>query len=204
MTTKIRQTQQERRRVTQQKLLTATITCLVEEGYNAVTTTKVCQRSGMSQGAIFKYYPTKHALLTAAIERLYEQLIETYEVLVRGIPTTGDRIPICLQALWTLFELPELLAVFDLHTAARTDPELQKALAPFERRHREQIRLVAAKIFPEAAHNPKLQDPLSPLKGRRQRPAEIHVVLQVSQWAQCPNAISSGHLQLFPTTRTNR
>ena len=157
MTTKVRQTQQERRRDTKRKLLTATIECLIEEGYHAVTTTKVCQRSGMSQGAIFKHYPTKHALLTAAIERLYEQLIDTYEVLVKGIPTTGDRIPICLQALWTLFELPQLLAVFDLHTAARTDPALQKALAPFERRHREQIRLVAARIFPEASQNPKLQ-----------------------------------------------
>ena len=156
MATKSR-TQQERRQDTKRKLLRATIDCLIEEGYNAVTTTKVCQRSGMSQGAIFKHYPTKHALLTAAIERLYEQLIDTYQLLVKGIPTTGDRIPICLQALWTLFELPELLAVFDLHTAARTDLVLQKALEPFESRHREHIRQVAANIFPEAADNPKLQ-----------------------------------------------
>ena len=150
-----RKTQEERSLQTQNRLLDATISCLITDGYSAITTTKVCRLSGMSQGAIFKHYPTKNDLVTAAIAKLYDHLIDVFEYAIEGLPPEGDRIGVCLTALWALFDMPALLAVYDLHIAARTDPQFREALEPFERRHRQKIRDAAARIFPEFTENPR-------------------------------------------------
>tara|TARA_Y100001934_G_scaffold88203_1_gene109442 strand:+ start:559 stop:1170 length:612 start_codon:yes stop_codon:yes gene_type:complete len=155
MRTLDRKTQEERSAETQGKLLDATISCLITNGYNSITTTKVSRIAKMSQGSIFKHYATKQDLVAAAIAKLYDQLIETYEFAIEFPPPESDKIKLCLTALWALFESPALLAVYDLHTAARTDSELKSALEPFERRHRAKIRQTAARIFPELSENPR-------------------------------------------------
>ena len=66
-----RRTQQERRDSTRTRLLEATVECLVELGYARTTTLAVAQRAEVSQGALFKHFPTKAALLGAAVERLF-------------------------------------------------------------------------------------------------------------------------------------
>ena len=82
----------------------------------------------MSQGAIFKHFPTKNAKITSAIEKLYDQLIQNFEMRISEFPADGERIEICLTALWDLFSSPDLLAVYDLHIAARTDTVFQQEL----------------------------------------------------------------------------
>ena len=149
-----RRTQQERREETQRRLVDATIECLIELGYKRLTTTEVCRASGMSQGAIFKHYPTKFDLISAAIVRLYEQLVDDYRQAVKDLPDGPDKITRCLDALWDLYETPRLLAVFDLHTAARTDDELRAVMHSVEKPHWGNIQRLAADIFPEMAENP--------------------------------------------------
>lgn len=181
-----RLTQEERRHRTQSKLLDATISCLISDGYSEITTTKVSKISGMSQGAIFKHYPTKNALITASIAKLYDQLINTFETIVHSLPPKKDRIESTLSALWQFFDTPELLAVFDLHIAARTDTEFKKALEPFERTHRLKIKAASERIFPELAANPQFH-------------AAIEIILMAVQGA------SIGNLALLdPTVQKQR
>tara|TARA_B100001964_G_C14129203_1_gene552054 strand:+ start:259 stop:867 length:609 start_codon:yes stop_codon:yes gene_type:complete len=149
-----RRTQQERREETKRRLLDATINSIIELGYTRLTTTEVCRASGLSQGAIFKHFPTKFDLVAAAVVRLYEQLIEDYRIAVSDLPPGPEKIPKCLEALVELYETPRLLAVFDLHTAARTDPELHAVMQVVERPHRDNIHQLACEIFPELAQNP--------------------------------------------------
>ena len=150
-----RRTQEERSYQTRHKLLDGVISCLIADGYNSITTPEVCRRSGMSQGAIFKHFPTKNDLVTAAIGKLYDQLIEVFETTIEHLPPEGDRIQVYLTALWKLFDTPALLAIYDLRTAARTDPALGEALAPLEAQHQQKIRDIAAGLFPDAALDPR-------------------------------------------------
>jgi len=149
-----RPTQQERSALTQHKILQATIDCLVEYGYGGLTTNLVCRRAGCSQGAIFKHFPTKAALVSSAVNELYTELVEQYRGMFRSIPDDENRLRESLDKLWELFQQPRLLVVYDLHTAARTDPELKKFMGPKEQAHRSSIRDLAMELYPEAAGSP--------------------------------------------------
>ena len=147
-----RPTQQARSAKTQQKLIDAAIETLVELGIANLTTTEVCRRAGTSQGALFKHFPSKSALVCSAMESLYASLVEDYRLAVQVMPEGIDRVEFCVDSLWALFQTPKLLAVYDLHIAARTDPMLRDVVAPMEKAHRAQIRELAARLFPEVKH----------------------------------------------------
>ncbi|HET9450558.1 MAG TPA: TetR/AcrR family transcriptional regulator [Aggregicoccus sp.] len=146
-----RRTQVERREGTREKLLEATVGCLVEVGYARTTTILVAQRAGTSQGALFKHFPSKAALLGAAVERLFPRLIAEYRTVLKRLPTGGDRAQGAVELLWELYQRPELQAAVELFVAARTDPELADTLAQVNPPHRARLREAARELFPEAA-----------------------------------------------------
>jgi len=149
-----RRTQQARSAETQEKLIRATNDCLIELGYGRVTTSAVCKRAGVSQGALFKHFPTKADLVAHAVAVLYDQLIEDYIRALSRIDPGADPVLSKLKALWDLFQTPRLLAVYDLHTAARTDPDLKAIMAPKEAVHRTKLRDLGRSLFPEVAKSP--------------------------------------------------
>ena len=69
----MRRTQEERSAATQDKLLSATIECVVRLGYARTSTTEICRAAGVSRGAQVHHYPTKARLVAAAVERLFER-----------------------------------------------------------------------------------------------------------------------------------
>lgn len=147
----VRRTQAQRREATRQKLLDAAVAQLVEEGYARTTTIAVAQRAGTSQGALFKHFPSKAALLGAAVEQLFPRLIGEYQALVRRAPSDGDRVEAAVAQLWALYQRPELQAALELFVAARTDPELADVLAVVNPPHRASLQRAAHALFPEAA-----------------------------------------------------
>lgn len=50
-------------------LLDAAAQCFADRGYNATRTADICSAAGMSSGNLFHYFPTKHAVLLALVER---------------------------------------------------------------------------------------------------------------------------------------
>jgi AcrR family transcriptional regulator len=60
--------QQARSRETRRHLVEACIGVLVERGLARTSTTEVCRRAGVSQGALFKHFPTQQALFATTIE----------------------------------------------------------------------------------------------------------------------------------------
>ncbi len=60
---------QARSRVTVDAIFEATIQVLLITGYDKLTTTLVAERAGVSVGSLYQYYPNKHALMAAVIER---------------------------------------------------------------------------------------------------------------------------------------
>jgi AcrR family transcriptional regulator len=152
-----RRTQQQRREETRRRLLDATIQVLVEQGYARLTTVEVAQRAGVSQGAVFTHFDTKADLLAAAVEHLFPRLIQDYLAGFGGLSSVQDRISAAVEMLWSIFQRPELNAAIELYVAARTDRELQAALASMEGPHRDNLVRVARELFPEAASHPDFE-----------------------------------------------
>jgi len=149
-----RRTQAERRATTRQGLLDATIASLIEAGWAGTTTTEVCRRAGVSQGALFKHFASKAELVAAATERLFETLVDEFERERPGHRAAADRPAAAVRRLWSVFQQPRIHAAFELYTAARTDADLARALAPVAARHAANVRAHARSLFPEAAARP--------------------------------------------------
>ena len=131
----MRQPQQERSRATQQRLLDATVECLVERGWSGATTTVIAERAGVSRGAQLHHYPTRAALVLAAITHLADRRAAELRVEAGNLTADrGERLDRVVDMLAALFTGPSFVAALELWVAARTDPELRSALVPLEDR----------------------------------------------------------------------
>jgi AcrR family transcriptional regulator len=141
--------QEERSRVMRQRLLEATVDCLVERGFAGTSTTLVSDRAGVSRGAQLHHFPTKNDLVLAAVEHLSEQRAVELEQASRRLPTGRQRTRAVLEMLGDHFSGHVFTAALELWVAARTDEQLHAAVAPFEQRlgrdtHRMTVELLGA------------------------------------------------------------
>ncbi|MFB7657889.1 MULTISPECIES: TetR/AcrR family transcriptional regulator [unclassified Streptomyces] len=102
----------------------ATVQVLLTEGPNRLTTTRVTERAGVSVGTLYQYFPNKHALLFAIVERHFDELAGGYEDLadtVARLEADGPGRPIA--------DLAASLA--DAYVSAKlTRPDKTRALYP--------------------------------------------------------------------------
>ncbi len=66
---------------TRQKLMHGAAQLIVEVGFEAMTTAAVARRAGVSEGAIYRHFPSKEALAEAVfadIWRIYNELVEKH------------------------------------------------------------------------------------------------------------------------------
>lgn len=147
MVATVRRTQAERREATRAELLTAALDCLVDSGVSGFTTTEVCRRAGLSQGALFKHFASKSALLAATTEHLFDQLRADFQAAFTAMPVKRRSARSGLDLLWAQMFDPRLGAAFELYTIARTDSELRDALGPVVREHLAGIHLLAATLL---------------------------------------------------------
>jgi AcrR family transcriptional regulator len=127
----LRTRQQERSRATQQRLLAATIDCLVKYGWSGTTTTVVAERAGVSRGAQLHHYPTRAALVVAAVAHLSElraDELRAEAVALRSQHAAG-RVDRMVELFAASFMGPLFTAALELWVAARTDPEPAGAIA---------------------------------------------------------------------------
>ena len=146
-----RRSQAERSAATREALLDATIACLVEDGYEGTTTSRVAERAGVSRGAHLHHFQTRGALVAAAMERLAQRRGEALEEAVGRLPGGRERLIAGLDLLWAGYASPLYQAALDLWTHARTDPDLRERLVPVERRLDRETLVLARSLFAELA-----------------------------------------------------
>ncbi len=144
-------TQEERSAETRTRLLDATIDCLYRLGYAGTSTVEVSKRAGVSRGAQLHHFPTKAALVTAAVEHVFERRREEFASALAALPDTADRSAAAIDRLWTQLSGPTFYAWLELSVAARTDPELSRAVCDVDRHFGEAIRETFRELFPELA-----------------------------------------------------
>jgi len=70
---------QDRSRETVEVILTATARVLVDVGYDRASTNKVAEVAGVSVGSLYRYFPSKEALVAALCERHVTQMFAVCE-----------------------------------------------------------------------------------------------------------------------------
>lgn len=151
VTAPTRRTQAERSAATQARLLDAALDCLVEVGYAGISTTMVAERAGVSRGAQLHHFPTRAALVAAAVEHLYARLTAEYQAGFAALAPRADRVRAAIRLLWSMYTARHFPAVLELFNAARTDAELRAHLAPIAAAHVANVFRLAHQYFPEAA-----------------------------------------------------
>jgi len=153
----VSQPQQARSHLTRARIVEAAARSLTKLGYAGASTAVVAQAAGVSQGALFKHFPTKAQLLGASVAAILQEMVTRFRAdalrrLHRAAPKTlEERIGPAVAALWAIFRAPEMPAVFDVYVAARTDKALEAELAPLLEAHRGRILAEARALFPEQA-----------------------------------------------------
>src|SRR6478609_7641688 len=97
--TPARVSQEERSRAMRQRLLDATVECLVERGFAGTSTTLVSERAGVSRGAQLHHFPTKNDLVLAAVEHLSEQRAAELQRASDRLPRGAQRTRAILEML---------------------------------------------------------------------------------------------------------
>lgn len=67
---------QARSRATVERIVAAGREVLLRDGYDAFSTNRVAEAAGISPGSLYQYFPNKHAIVAAIVERYSEEVSE--------------------------------------------------------------------------------------------------------------------------------
>lgn len=127
-------TQAERTAATTERLLDATVACLVEHGYRGTSTPEICRRAGVSRGAQLHHFPTKEALVAAAVDHLLQRRVAELGSRLAEAPAGVLDLADAATALWSIYTGDTFYAWLELVVASRTDEPLRKLVADLDAR----------------------------------------------------------------------
>jgi AcrR family transcriptional regulator len=130
----MREPQQDRSRVTRQRLLEATIDCLAENGWAATTVGVVATRAGVSRGAAQHHFPTREDLITAALEYMFDTRMQMAREEAVDLPVGEGRTVAVVERLVEYYTGTLFKAALQVWTAAASDPALREWVLPLEDR----------------------------------------------------------------------
>jgi AcrR family transcriptional regulator len=146
-----RRTQEERRTATIRKLLDAAADALVDVGYADASVQAICERAGVSQGALFRHFPTREALMVAVGEDLARKTLESYRRAFASLRGSEPTILLALRLVRMHTRSRLNQAWYELFVAARTREPLRAALEPTLRSYYASIVATARETLPEFA-----------------------------------------------------
>ena len=63
---------------TRTQIIETAIKCFVDEGYSRTTTTLIAEKAGLSRGAMLHHFPSKLAIVRAAVEHLHAKRLRAF------------------------------------------------------------------------------------------------------------------------------
>jgi AcrR family transcriptional regulator len=128
----VREPQQDRSRVTRQRLLEAALESLAMVGYSASTVAVVAARAGVSRGAAQHHFPTRADLFAAAVEYMTEVRLAEIRQQASELPGGPGRTEAIVGMLADVYSGPLFRAALHLWVAASTDEPLRRQLVSVE------------------------------------------------------------------------
>jgi AcrR family transcriptional regulator len=142
-----REPQQDRSRITRQRLLEAAVDCLAELGWARATVAVVAERAGVSRGAAQHHFPTREALFTAALEYMAAERIA--EVRRRGaaLPAGTRHTEAVVEMLVGVYVGPLFRAAVQVWVQAAADGALRALVVPLEARMARETHAIAVDLL---------------------------------------------------------
>lgn len=145
---------QDRSRLTRERLLTATIDCLAEQGWAASTVSQIVARAGISRGAAQHHYATREELILAALDAMYDRLA----VRVAGLRADAAersastevsfaQVSGVVEELVDLYQGREFRAALVVWSVAVFDESLHSLIVPRERRFARVVHALGAHLL---------------------------------------------------------
>jgi AcrR family transcriptional regulator len=135
--------QQDRSRVTQERILASASALLEQRGYAEFTLQKVCKESGLSIGAIYSRFSSKDELLRTIQEKHIEELDTDVMQIVRKLAAQGDSLqstaPAVVKEFSELYRKHQSL-LRPLMAIAAMDPVMAQEGKKFDTRTKQQFR----------------------------------------------------------------
>lgn len=160
-----RRTQAERSASTRKILLDAAVKCLFDHGYGMTTTILVAEEAGVSRGAMLHQFPSKADLMTFVVEASFEEEVDLYHELLKGIDDPRERLIAYPMAVWKVLSRPAGVAVLEILQGSRSDEVLAEKLKPVQARIVESARSELAKEFPRGVSTPLLELTVGAARG---------------------------------------
>jgi AcrR family transcriptional regulator len=146
-----RRTQEERREGTIRKLLDAATETLIDAGYAEASVQAICARAGVSQGALFRHFPTREAVMVAVGEDIGVKTLDRYRREFEALRGPSEPLVLAMRLVRTHCRSRLNLAWYELANASRTHPSLRKALEPVAARYHANIEALARDLLPGLA-----------------------------------------------------
>ena len=116
--------QQKKSALTRDRIVIATLQCIIEFGYESTSVAKIAKLAQLSTGAMQYHFETKIDAIKAAIEYLHERRLADRQRDMANLPATADPLAYGIKVYWQHLNKEHFLAYQELVIAARTHPEL--------------------------------------------------------------------------------
>ncbi|KQZ65013.1 hypothetical protein ASD67_11500 [Sphingopyxis sp. Root1497] len=133
-----------------EKILDATIKCIVRSGVTATTIEHVMAEAQLSRGSVLHQFPNRVALMVATAERAMRRVMDSAGVMAAEIEDPFERLSDYARISWETHSAPEGLALTDILLAARWDAELIAGLQPVASQVEQEIHDEFIKLASEA------------------------------------------------------
>lgn len=126
----LKRTQEMRSAKMTQLILDTTLDTIFELGYQNTSTNEVVKRAGVSRGALLHHFPSKTALITAAIRYQLSNEIDQIRSIAVDVSNGKVSLKEFLDYLWNRFSGRLYMITMDYISAARTNESLREELIP--------------------------------------------------------------------------
>ena len=131
------------------RIVIATLECIVDYGYESTTMAKIAKQAKVSQGSMQYHFPSKIDVIKAAINYLHAKRLTDHQRDLEEVPNKVDPMAHAIEVYWRHLTEGHYVAYQDLVIAARTHPDLAKVLKPAYQRFVSAWRRDALSLIPE-------------------------------------------------------
>ncbi len=155
-----REPKQDRSRATRQKLLETTVDCLAELGWAGTSVVVVAERAGVSRGAAQHHFPTREALVTAALRYVADARVAEFRRHVQDLPPPGTpgRTLAVLELVTGIYLGPLFRGALQTWAAGAVDPRLREEIIPLEAAFAREVHRVTLELLDVEESRPGVRE----------------------------------------------
>ena len=109
------------------EILDAAQTCFVQKGFHATTMAEICAAAGISPGGLYRYFPSKEAVIAAMAEEEREVAVDAFEDVVASDDFLGALAGLCEHFVAAYSEPQHAALAAELMAEALRNPDFAAA-----------------------------------------------------------------------------